>query len=142
MDGILLDTNALLWYLKGDERMSKSAAAEIYGGIKAQSIVVSVASFWEISCFSDKKMSLFHNLTKQNIINMIKDSFLPKVISIDEKIIYHAYHLDHFHNDPADRFITATSLVYKIPLYTSDQLIFDWNEKEKNKITLKYTRKN
>lgn len=140
---ILLDTNALLWYLNGDERMSDKAANEIYESIHSESIFISIASFWEILCFSDTKMKLFKsNITRQLLISKIKEIFKPKVINIDEKILFKAYELRMFHPDPADRFLVATAIVNKIPLYTSDELIIKWQMKNRDEFALYKTRKN
>jgi PIN domain nuclease of toxin-antitoxin system len=137
---ILLDTNALLWYLNGDNRMSLQAAQEIYEKIIDQSILVSISSFWEILCFSDKKMSFFkEGVSRQFLISKIKEVFKPKIINIDEKVLFSAYEITSFHSDPADRFILATALTNKATLYTSDELILRWHQKNSDRLKLRAT---
>jgi PIN domain nuclease of toxin-antitoxin system len=138
---ILLDTNALLWYLNGDERMSQKSADKIYKGIANESISVSIASFWEILCFSEKKMSLFNkNFSRQLLISKIKEVFRPKTIPIDEKIMFKAYDLPQFHSDPADRFLVSTAILNKYSLCTSDELIIKWHKNNATEFVLVNTK--
>jgi len=47
-------------------------------------------------------------------------------IPIDVRIALLSCQLEHFHKDPADRFILATAITKKIPLLTADQKILEW----------------
>ena len=47
-------------------------------------------------------------------------------IPIDGRIALLSCQLEHFHKDPADRFIAATAIIKNIPLLTADQKILEW----------------
>ena len=47
-------------------------------------------------------------------------------IPIDGRITLLSCQLEHFHKDPADRFIVSTALNQKVPLMTADQKILEW----------------
>ena len=114
--GRLFDTNVLIWFLTGDNRLTKAARKSIED--PAAKKFISIASAWEIAI----KMSLgkFH-------IDGGADEFwrvftgngfegLP--ISIETVKIVQT--LPFHHRNPFDRILVATAMAYKLEFITSD----------------------
>jgi len=56
---ILIDTHILIWHLEGDEQLSPDSRSLITD--PANSVFISIASFWEIAIKSSRgKLSLAH----------------------------------------------------------------------------------
>ena len=118
---LLLDTQAILWFLLDDHRLSGRARENI-SGLDAL-IFVSPASLWEIAIkISLGKYALpgpFEAFwDEQFFINDF--ALLPVSVSHAAQIVNLPFH----HSDPFDRLIIAQSLVEGMPLVSSD-IIFD-----------------
>lgn len=118
---ILLDTNALLWLLEDDKRLSSSARTAIES---ASEILVSEVSLWEISIkINIGKLTPIPGLYKtiENLgfrrIN-IKDSYLAKYET-----------LPFLHRDPFDRMLVAQALIEGTTLLTSDDILREYGVK-------------
>jgi len=116
---LLLDTQALLWFLLDDPRLSERAQESIAD--KNRLIFVSPASLWEIAIkISIGKYALpepfatFWN--KQLLLNDF--TLLPISVSQTAYIVNLPFH----HRDPFDRLIIAQSLVEEIPVVSSDAM--------------------
>lgn len=115
----LLDTNAFLWFISGNERLSETARNTIAD--IGNDLVLSIASLWEIAIKTSLgKLQLatsFDQLIpaqlEQNAINIlpIHVDHLSTIISLE-------YH----HRDPFDRLIIAQGMTEGIPVITSDAL--------------------
>lgn len=121
MSATLLDTQALLWLLNGDAKLSTNAASRI--GAPAAELFLSYASVWEIVIkYSNGKLELPSPpetfLGVQLTLNRIR--LLP--ISIAS--IFHTGSLPKHHKDPFDRLIAAQCLRHDLTLISSDT-IFD-----------------
>lgn len=120
---MLLDTNAFLFFLRGDARISKPLQATIAN--PAAPLKLSAASFWEMTIkhgkgklplpkpFSTDPQSAIDNWCSRAGIQML--DIVPAHIS-------RAMKLDFANTDPFDRIIAATALVEGIELVTSDRL--------------------
>lgn len=116
---LLLDTQALLWFVLDDDRLSQEARESI---VSADALVfVSPASLWEIAI----KMSLGKYALptpfaafwdEQMQINDL--TLLPISISHISRIA----NLPFYHRDPFDRLLIAQSLAEDIPIVSSDEL--------------------
>jgi len=117
----LLDTQALLWFLLDDPRLSEKARISI---IDAEDLVyVSPASIWEIAIkISINKYALPEPFAPFWDRQLRDNDFtlLPITVSQTERIISLPFH----HRNPFDRLIIAQSLVEAIPVVSSDT-IFD-----------------
>lgn len=113
---LLLDTNALLWWLNNSPRLSKKAKAAITD--LNNSVLVSAVSVWEISI----KQSLGKLRIPNTYINEItKSNFLRLPISFDHASA--VTHLPHHHKDPFDRMLVAQAQVEGLALVSSDSTI-------------------
>ncbi len=105
---VLLDTQALLWFLLDDSRLSENARESIVS--TGAPIFVSTASIWEIAIkISLEKYSLpefFISFWERQM--QINDfTFLPVSVAQIARIIDLPFH----HRDPFDRLIIAQALV-------------------------------
>ncbi|MBF0242514.1 MAG: type II toxin-antitoxin system VapC family toxin [Desulfamplus sp.] len=116
---LLLDTQALLWFILDDSRLSKKALNLI---LETKGFVlVSPASIWEIAIkISLGKYKLTGDFQQfwdnQFHINDLK--LLPVSVAHVARIVNLPYH----HRDPFDRLIIAQSLMEKIPVVSSDAM--------------------
>lgn len=120
---ILLDTNAFIWWLSDQDQLSLKALSAITKSYKKTPILVSSMSVWETCLLVEKK-----RITIQSPIDVWvqKLDSLPglEFIPIDNKISHQAIYLPGtFHKDPADRIITATAILTRSTLITSDKKI-------------------
>ena len=116
---ILLDTQALLWFLLNDSRLSGEALEII---VDANELTfVRPASLWEIAIkISLGKYALptsFESFwTEQLQINDF--TLLPIAVSHVARVVALPFH----HRDPFDRLIISQSLVEAVPVVSSDTL--------------------
>jgi PIN domain nuclease of toxin-antitoxin system len=111
---LLLDTNALLWWMHGVERLGPRATAAIVSGENDR--FVSVASIWEIRL-------------KQSIGKLdIADDFLERlaeepfaILAIELRHADRVGALPWHHRDPFDRLLIAQAAVETLDIVTSDR---------------------
>jgi PIN domain nuclease of toxin-antitoxin system len=114
----LVDTQALLWLLDGNPKLSSIALTQL--GAPASELFFSYASVWEIAIkYGKGKLTLPEPpesfLLKQLTLNKVR--LLP--ISIGS--IFHAGQLPAHHKDPFDRLIAAQCLRHDLTLISIDQ---------------------
>lgn len=122
---IVLDTHILVWWVNGDDRLSKAAKAAIGHEQSATDglILLSAISAWEIAMLIEKDrltltMSLDDWLVTVTEIDGVR--FVP----VDVDIGIQATRLPgEFHKDPADRMIVALARHLNVPLVTADEKI-------------------
>lgn len=114
---LLLDTQAFLWFLLGDPKLSEKAAALIADPLNE--IEISPASYWEIA--------IKIGLGKYSLPEPL-DTFIEREIAANDMRILpiepkHAAVLSAMpmhHRDPFDRLIIAQALAEKIAIVGSD----------------------
>lgn len=116
---MLLDTQALLWFLLDDPRLSRKAREVI---IHAEgSIFVSPASFWEIAikislgkyALPEPFLLFWNRQLQENALTL-----LPITLNHTARITNLPFH----HKDPFDRLLIAQSLEEQIPIVSSDSI--------------------
>lgn len=121
---LLLDTQALLWFVLDDSRLSETARESI---VAADGMVfVSPASLWEIAIkISLDKYALpvpFAAFWDEQLL--INDfTLLPISVEHTARVVDLPYH----HRDPFDRLIIAQSLGEKLPVVSSDELFANYD---------------
>ncbi|MFO1037145.1 MAG: type II toxin-antitoxin system VapC family toxin [Geminicoccaceae bacterium] len=121
---ILADTQALVWYAVGDERLGVHARSAIAEAVLARRLLVSAISFCEVAWL--------HRAGRLDLASSPSDwrrSILGekvREVPIDGAIAVAAAELVGFHKDPADRLIVATALHEQASIITSDRQILDW----------------
>ena len=109
-----MDTQALLWFLSGDERLSASARETMEAGDSV--LLVSAASVWEVAI----KASLGKLEVPDDLLEvMAKQGF--EVLAVTGE---HAWAVARLplgaHKDPFDRQLVAQALLEELPVVSSD----------------------
>lgn len=114
---ILLDTHAMLWWLRADSRLSKRARNVINDG--RNELLWSVASSWEIAVkVSIGKLELdkpIHRLFAEIIGGQG-----AKLLSVSHEHCSLLADLPLHHRDPFDRMLVVQARVEKAPILTAD----------------------
>ncbi|MBU1718203.1 MAG: type II toxin-antitoxin system VapC family toxin [Bacteroidetes bacterium] len=116
---LLLDTHALIWFLNGDENLSKKVREEIEN--PKNNKFVSVASIWELAI----KISLNKFQYPKGLpyfLQLIEDNgfdILP--LTFEHAIVVSG--LEFIHRDPFDRLLVAQTISDKLVLATKDEAI-------------------
>lgn len=117
----LVDTNVLLWFIMGDERIS-SDVVEIFHN-EQSNLLVSVASIWEISIkYSLKKIELRPDLETFIDKYIIKQHY--EILPVKMEHMVYLSKLPFHHRDPFDRMIISQSIVEDLRLLYTDK-VFD-----------------
>ena len=114
----LLDTHAMLWYLRDSPELSASAHSLID---KAEYVVVSIASFWEVAIKqSIGKIQLC--MTIPELESLCLDRAI-QVLPIQSAVLEQIKSLPNVHGDPFDRLIIAQAQLGKMTIVTRDRMI-------------------
>jgi PIN domain nuclease of toxin-antitoxin system len=118
---VLLDTNALLWFLMGSDRLSRGARRLIEEPSNTR--LLSIASLWETAIkVSIGKLSLTQPFPALFPYHFERNDIVVLPISVAH-VAYLAA-LPFLHRDPFDRMIIAQSIVESVPVVGSDA-VFD-----------------
>jgi PIN domain nuclease of toxin-antitoxin system len=114
---LLLDTHIWLWYALGNPKLSDNLRSII--AADTTELWLSPISVWEVVLLAEKG-----RISLQSDANTWIDQSL-KLLGIYEAPLNHQIALlsrqvDLPHQDPADRFIVATAVYYKLQLATVD----------------------
>lgn len=120
---LLLDTHIWLWWLLGDGNLSTSERKALNRFASQNSLVISWVSVWETEMLERKgRVSLAPDF--QSWIESATHPDIVTVLPADIDVVFAQRKLpDTFHGDPADRLITATSVLSGYRLATHDQRI-------------------
>ena len=100
----LLDTQAILWYLERNPRLSATAEQIIL----SQACVVHIASFWEIGIKTSlQKLHLQYSI--EQMINALHQQNIP-IVPVSVAAIKILQTLPFHHKDPFDRLLIAEAL--------------------------------
>ena len=110
---LLLDTNALLWWLEGSRRLSRPAV-DVIDDV-ANEVHVSAASAWEIST----KVRLGKlRFTGSLVARLEKLDVRPLAVTVDHG--WAAGTLPPVHRDPFDRILVAQAQLEELVVVTGD----------------------
>lgn len=118
---ILLDTNALLWLLDDDARMSANARAMIEG---ASEILISEVSLWEISI----KINIGKLAPVPELRKVVKALGFRRLNLKDDHLTKYEV-LPLIHRDPFDRMLVAQALAEDVVILTSDDIFKEYGAK-------------
>ena len=115
---LLLDTHILLWSLLDPAKLTRQVAIELEN--PANELWLSPISIWEILILAEKGWVVLNADPipwVREVLRKIpvKEALLNHEISIQSRI------LNFSHEDPADRFLAATAVVYDLTLVTADE---------------------
>lgn len=123
---LLLDTNALLWALSDDPRLSDTTRELIEDAWATGDLAVSAVTFWEIALLVEKQRLTLSATPESWRNERIADGLVELPLDGEEAVRAVQLGNEGFHRDPADRFIVATALLGGHTLVTSDQQILSW----------------
>jgi len=117
---LLLDAHILLWSLIDPGHLSMRVADELEN--PSNELWLSPISTWEIVLLSEKGRIVLDAdpaTWLRGVLQRIpfKEAVINHEIAIQSRI------LDLPHQDPADRFLAATAIVYDLTLVTADKLM-------------------
>ena len=125
---IVLDTHTLIWWVNGEDRLSKSALKAINNEINKDdgAILISSITTWEIALLVEKgRLSL--TMDTDDWIRTVSAIEKVEFVTVDNDTFIQSVRLPgDFHPDPADRIITALARQHSIPLVTSDRKIIKY----------------
>ena len=117
---LLLDTHAFIWFVENDKQMPAKTKAEIEK--ESNSILVSVASLWEITIkLSLGKLEIKSSLEK--IIKEVAENGFELLPILPEHFLALSK-LKYYHRDPFDRLIIAQGQFENL-LIVSKDVTFD-----------------
>ncbi len=117
---LLLDTHIWLWSALDPARLSKRVRVAL--GNRENELWLSPMSVWETLVLARNKRLIFESTPEQWVRRALNDLPIREAPMIHEVAIQ-SEALRIGHNDPADRFILATALVYELTLVTADKRI-------------------
>ncbi len=117
---LLLDTQAFLWFVLDDPRMSAIASALV--AAPDNDIEISPASYWEIAIkISLKKYELQEPYEVFMERELVTNQF--RILPIEPRHTAVLTGLPFHHRDPFDRLLVAQAMVEKIPLISNDMAL-------------------
>jgi PIN domain nuclease of toxin-antitoxin system len=119
---LLLDTHVLIWWQDNNPRLSRGARAVLAD--PRHTLVVSVASFWEMSIkFRQGKLETAGSVAYRKAA---EEQF--QILGIDDRHLVALETLQERanHKDPFDRLLLAQALSEDIPLMTGDRLMLGY----------------
>ena len=109
---LLLDTNALLWWEEGSERLGAHARTAI---LACESVYVSAASAWE----AEIKRALGKLAFEGDVDDMIRaNGFIELPVDVRHATALRS--LGSHHRDPFDRMLVAQAMLEECTLVTAD----------------------
>jgi PIN domain nuclease of toxin-antitoxin system len=118
--GVLLDTNAMIWLLAGDERMSQRARATIAD--ESRRLVVSAVSLWEAVI----KRSLGKLKAPADLSRRLAALRQVELLPISPLHAEAVGELPWHHRDPFDRMLVAQARAERLPIVSSDAALGEY----------------
>lgn len=120
----VLDTNALIWFVEGDDSLGSTARREIDQAQWEGSLFVSSFSFWEIGMLLGKgrlRMAVSARFWRQTALSQGVEE-----VPLTGEIGILSTEIEGLPNDPADRIIVATAMILGGTLVTADGRLLRW----------------
>ncbi len=123
---LLLDTHILLWALAENDKLPAKAKELILN--KANTIIFSIASMWEIAIKHQIKPEAI-SLSGTQFLHYCEQSGYSR-ISIKDRHIIELEKLPPIHKDPFDRILIAQAVSENMTLITHNKIIASYNLQE------------
>ena len=125
MRRLLLDSHIWFWYAIGSDELSKSLREAL--DFSAGLCWFSPISVWELGILA-KKGRIRIDGDYRRWVERSLDTLALREAPINAEVVLKAKELDLSHDDPADRFLAATAVLYELTLVTVDQglVAADW----------------
>ncbi len=115
---LLLDTHVILWSVAEPERFPQNIALELEN--ESNELWFSPVSVWEILLLAEKRRITLEADHKMSIRKMLKNLPLREAV-LNQEVAIQSRYVDLSHQDPVDRFLAATAMVYDFTLVTADK---------------------
>lgn len=115
---LLLDTHIWIWSLLEPERLSRRVARRLED--PANEIWLSPISVWETLLLTEKGRIQLEVSPTRWIETVLRD-FPVRDATLTREVATVSRTVDLPHQDPADRFIAASAIVYELSLVTADE---------------------
>ena len=119
---LLLDTHVILWSAAQPEKIPLKVCEELEN--ESNELWFSPISVWEILLLAEKGRIALKGDHKKRIRKMFQELPLREAV-INQEVAIQSRYIDLPHQDPPDRFLAATALVYDLVLVTADRRLFD-----------------
>jgi PIN domain nuclease of toxin-antitoxin system len=115
---LLLDTHIWLWSLLEPERLSRQAARVLEDA--ENELWLSPISVWEALLLAERgriQLEVVPTRWVEDALRAfpVRDATLTREVAVVSRAV------DLLHEDPADRFIAASAIVYELTLVTADE---------------------
>ncbi|WP_185906527.1 type II toxin-antitoxin system VapC family toxin [Teredinibacter haidensis] len=118
---ILLDTCAVIWDALDRQQLTDRALSAINKADEFNALIISDITIWEIAMLVHKERIKI-DTTASNFVNLYLQTRNISVIQISPEIAELSVSLGpEINKDPADRIISATSIIQNAQLITADQ---------------------
>ncbi|MCP4575263.1 MAG: type II toxin-antitoxin system VapC family toxin [Deltaproteobacteria bacterium] len=119
---LLLDTHIILWSTAEPERLPPRIIHELAD--PHGELWFSPISVWEILVLAEKKRILLKGDRFKAVRRIFKRIPIQEA-PLNREVAIRSRQVDLPHQDPADRFLAATALVYNLTLVTADKRIIE-----------------
>ena len=117
MNNYLLDTHILLWSLLEPERLHRKVASVLED--RENTLWISPVTTWEIMILAEKGRIILNN-EPQQWLEAVYGKIPFKQAVLNHTVAMQSRKIALPHQDPADRFIAASAVIYELILITAD----------------------
>ncbi len=121
---IVLDTHVLLWVGKEDRKLGRKTRALIDRRWAAGQVAAAAITFWELALLTARRRVELPAPAEEWRLQLLSDGLVE--LPMDGLIAIRASELEGLPEDPADRFIAATTVVHGAALVTADERLLRW----------------
>lgn len=113
---LLLDTHAFLWFMAGDERLSRRARRSMEA--PGAELILSAASVWEMAIKLRLGRLTLPGTVEEYIAEKLEVGF--RTLPVEWRHAAAVEKLPFHHRDPFDRLLVSQALIEGLPLVTGD----------------------
>jgi PIN domain nuclease of toxin-antitoxin system len=124
MNGLLLDTQLLVWVGYAPQRLDRSLAAELVD--RRRDISFSVVSLWEVAIKASLGRDDFQVNPPALRLGLLEQGFRELPIQVNHVLSVH--HLPRIHRDPFDRLLVAQAAQERLSLITADRTLLGYGD--------------
>ncbi|MDJ0764939.1 MAG: type II toxin-antitoxin system VapC family toxin [Myxococcota bacterium] len=122
---LLLDTHIFLWSLLKPQKLSREVARELES--ETSELWLSPITTWEVSILAEKGRISLRDAPFSWIRQVLKTVAFIEA-PMNHEVALRSREISLEHQDPADRFLAATAIVYDLTLVTSDERLLKCSE--------------
>ena len=124
MNGLLLDTQLLVWVGYAPQRLGRSLAAELVD--RRHVIWFSVVSIWELAIKASLSREDFQVNPPALRLGLLEQGFLELPIQVSHVLA--VQQLPWVHRDPFDRLLVAQAAQERLSLITTDRTLLGYGD--------------